>query len=51
LGLQKKHGLLITTERARAYARGQNAHSPLFLEVGTKHQELLVNLKSGAEFR
>jgi len=47
LGIQKKHGLLITTERAWASARGQTIIRHSLLEIGTKNEKLLANLKSG----
>jgi len=47
LRLQKDHGLLITTERAWASARGPTIIRPPLLEIGTENQKLLANLKSG----
>jgi len=51
IGPSKKHGSLIAAKRAWASPSGQNGDSPLCLEIGTKNQIFLVNLKSGALFR
>jgi len=45
MGVQKMHGLLIAIERAWASARGQNGHLFPLVEIGTKNQNFLANLK------
>jgi len=49
IGPSKKHGLLITTERARVSPIvGQNGHSVPLFEIGIKKQKFLAKLKSRA---
>jgi len=47
LGLQRKHGPLIATERVWASTiKGENGHSVPLFEIRIKKQKFLANLKS-----